>query len=150
MSENIVLDSDRDLAARSLGLDPSLIAWGGATAATQEAAPVRRFELELLEDVEWDIILASRVLPADPPQFDTMSTREVLQAVLTVVACGRAWTNLDDLGLSSEAVRKKFARLAAKGVWQALAARADNLGLSDVRKAQLKSVGLRAKQQARR
>ena len=149
MADNIFA-SDCSVAARNLGLDPNIISWGDGTTERPEEAPLRRFDLEPLDDSEWDVIVTCGVLPPDPPQFDTMSMRVVLQAVIAVVAGGRPWTNLDDAGLSSEAVRKKFARLAAKGTWQELAAHVDDLGLSEMRKSQIRRIGVRAQQMARR
>ena len=69
---------------------------------------------------EWAIL--APLLPAEPPQADAMSQRELLDKVIWVIARGRRWTALD---AAHEAVRRKFGRWAHAGVWQQLSADAD-------------------------
>lgn len=136
----------RDGAARALGLDPSTIAWPCGNHEPVETFPVsHRLKIDQLSDHEWDLIWTVGILPVEPRQAG-MTQRELVDAVLTVVGRGRAWTELDSLGLSSEAVRKRFARLARKGVWQALAAKVDDLALSHPRRSAIQAIGFKAQQ----
>jgi hypothetical protein len=137
--------ADRDAVLRALGLDPQTIVWDVPT--SRPAASLRQ-EISPLTDDEWREISATQLLPTDVGQA-AMSNRVFVGAVLSIVS-GRSWTDLDAAGVSSEAVRKKFARLALKGVWQSLASRADDLSLSPARRAALKAAGSRARQIERR
>jgi hypothetical protein len=134
----------REATARALGLDPNTIAWPSGDGEPEETVPIsQRLKLDRLSDEEWDIVAG--FLPDEPRQAG-MTQREFLDAVITVVGRGRAWTELQGLGLSSEAVRKRFARLARKGVWQELAAAAEDLSLSTSRRTVLRTIGHRAQQ----
>lgn len=128
---------------RKLGLDPSIVTLPSKNAEDSAVRPPRD-TLCRLDDTEWASIERADVLPSEPPQAEAMGNREVLEAVITAVARNRAWTILDELGVSSEAVRKKFARFARRGIWQALADKAETIDLPSERRADLKAIGRRA------
>lgn len=140
-------------AARALGLDPATIAWPSADARTDDGtAPLARDDDSLLasaplDDEEW-AKLAS-LLPPEPSQADAMGNRDLLDAVIAVAGRGRAWTDLDPDRISPEAVRKKFARLARQGTWQALHVAAKELGLSPSRLSELRNIATRAQRMTR-
>jgi len=139
------LGSTFETVLRNIGLDPRIVSLPSLKTNQSDQPPVSaRFVLCRLTDEEWNEIDRAAIFPLEPPQAEAMRNREVLEAVITVVGQGRAWTMLDGCGLSSEAVRKKFARLARKGVWQGLAARAETLAVSGERQAELKTIGHRA------
>jgi hypothetical protein len=135
----------RDAAARQLGLDPSIIAWpDDAGSEAVEARSPRWNEPLPFDEAEWGQV--APCFPPEPPQAGAVGNRAIFDAVLRVVAGERAWSILDGATLSSEAVRKKFARLARKGVWQQLAEASGRLELSESRRSQLRAVGRRAQQ----
>lgn len=137
-----------DDIARNLGINPNIICQPGDAPSLAKPPPSSRYKLDLLSDAEWAQINASGILPDEPPQFGTLGNREILEAVITTVGHGRAWTFLDHCGVSSEAVRKKFSRLAAKGVWQRLAV-ADGLDLRAKTRASITRIGHRAQMTVR-
>ena len=106
-----------------------------------DAAQPRAEDIPLaLTDAEWAIL--APLLPAEPPQAETLSQREVLDKVIWVIAKGRRWTALD---AAHEAVRRKFGRWAHAGVWQQLQADADAAGaLHPQRLLHLKRIAQRA------
>ena len=85
----------RENAARALGLNPSTIAWPCADGQQLEPLPIQgQLKLDHLSDEEWDLIWNTGILPDEPRQA-SMTHRELVDAVLTVVGRGRAWTELD-------------------------------------------------------
>lgn len=142
--------SRREDAARQLGLNPNTIAWPNDHDDTY--LPVddrilpseRRIETNRLVDSEWVVLSATGLLPSEPTQAGSMDNRSFIDAVLAVVGQGRAWTELDAKFVSSEAVRKKFARLSKVGFWQALGDAADNLALTSDRRREFKLIAVRA------
>ena len=143
-----ILQHRRDAAALELGLDPSIIAWPvDASSEAVEPRGPRWNEPLPFDDTEWGQVAAC--FPPEPPQAGAIANRAVFDAVLRVVAGERAWSVLDGPAMSAEAVRKKFARLARKGVWQQLAAASGTLDLSESRRSQLRAIGPGAADAAR-
>jgi hypothetical protein len=131
-------------AALDLGLDPDTIAWPCDQPLAEPPARRSRWnEPEPLADAEWFQIAA--YFPPEPPQSGAITNRAIVDAVLRVVAGEQPWSVLEGTALSSEAVRKRFARLARKGVWQQLGDAAAALELSECRRAQLRAVARRAR-----
>jgi hypothetical protein len=141
----------RDALLRASGIDPEAIVWSrSAVVGDVSLQSERGLVVCTLEDGEWSEIAGTGIFPQEPTQASAMSNRDLLAAVITIVGQSRAWTELDLLGISSEAVRKKFSRLARKGVWQALAISADKLELSAARRAALKAIGFKSSHMLRR
>jgi len=137
---HLASDADRRRQILAAGLNPDHIVFARRIADEDADAPLlgpRTPPLVRLNDAEWNAILASGVLPSEPPQADAMDNRTFVEAVLSVVGRKYPWTILDIHGLSSEAVRKKFTRYAKKGVWQTLAARVGPQALTAARSAEL-------------
>jgi len=137
--------SDQLSALAALGIDPATLTEPTAPGLEPEAAPPARRCLSpvTFEDAEWAVIVATGALPADPPQAQSMTTRTFVGAVVAVVATARAWTDLEPV-LPAEAVRKRFARLAAKGVWQRLALAVADSPIAPARQLQFASAARRA------
>lgn len=106
---------------RAIGIDPSTLPWPPFDDPEPvEKHPARNSKLITLTDEEWALIEQTGALPRTPRQA-RMSDRQFCEAVISVVANKLRWTQLDSLGISSDAVRKKFVRYSRKGVWTALA-----------------------------
>jgi transposase len=140
------LQRGREAAARAIGLDPSIIVW--PTEQTSEPLEPRLQKPHWneplpLEDGEWAAL--APYFPPEPPQAGAIVNRSILEAVLRVIAGERPWSVLDGTGVSSEAVRKRFARLARRGVWQQLAQAGETLDLPEGRLVQLRAVARRAR-----
>lgn len=127
---NLASDAARRRDLLAAGLNPDHIVFARRTDDADDDPPMsdrRTPALVRLDDAEWAAILASGALPSEPSQAEAMDNRTFVEAVLSVVGRKYPWTLLDAHGLSSEAVRKKFARYAKKGVWQTLASRVETL-----------------------
>lgn len=147
-SEVSMTETERRDALRALGLNPDLIVFPRPTAdedvQTSPTSSNRRLlQIARLSDEEWAAILNSEILPAEPPQHGAMGHREFVEAILTVVGRGARWTDLDPIGLSSEAVRKKFSRYQKKGIWVALSRRAQEIDLPAGLRAALRTAAAR-------
>lgn len=135
---------DQLAALAALGIAPAAVAGPTSPGEDETAAPARRcLPAVTLDDAEWAIIAATGALPPDPPQAQAMATRTLLGALLAVIPASRAWTDLEP-GLPAEVVRKRFARLAAKGVWQRLASALADSALAADRKRQFAAIARRA------
>lgn len=85
-------------------------------------APIDEQIATALTDDEWSILTETGLLPPEPTQAHALGNRTLVDAVLRTAGRNKPWTSLPTDGVASaEAVRKRFARLAQKGVWQALA-----------------------------
>ncbi|MBY0558810.1 transposase [Hyphomicrobium sp.] len=131
--------AQRDAMLRAIGVDPTVIRWPDPV-CTHEPEPMAAAPSgQALSDPEWDLIAPH--LSAEPSQAHAMCNRAFLDAVLVAMARG-AWTDPRHRGPSSDAVRRRFGRWAAQGVWQRLAAA--NLALAPARKAALLALAQRA------
>jgi transposase len=138
------LQSCRTAAALDLGIDPDTIAWPCDHPVAEPLPRLPRWnEPQPLADAEWCQVAG--YFPPEPPQSGAITNRVVIDAVMRVVAGEQPWSVLDRTDLSSEAVRKRFARLARKGVWQQLGDAAAALELSESRRTQLRAIARRAR-----
>jgi transposase len=138
------LQSCRTAAALDLGIDPDTIAWPCDHPVAEPPPRLPRWnEPQPLTDAEWCQVAG--YFPPEPAQSGAITNRAIIDAVLRVVAGEQPWSVLEGTAPSSEAVRKRFARLARKGVWQQLGDAAAALELSESRRAQLRAVARRAR-----
>ena len=138
-------ESERDRLTRALGMDPAHIAW---LPASDGPAPPDQLALTPdpgLSNDEWQALVQTGLLPEEPSQAHALGNRQVLDAVLATAGRRKPWTSLPpDSPATAEAIRKKFSRLVASGLWQALAAIVDDVALTPAHRAQFKVLGRRA------
>jgi hypothetical protein len=129
------IEDTRDVAARALGIDPTLLSWerlAEAESGAPATAPALTVDLPTdfapLTDLEWQTLLP--LLPAERSQLSVMGNRDFLDAVLQAMArCGR-WAARDWSARKSESVRRRFSRWAKLGIFERLAERLPELALS--------------------
>lgn len=131
--------AERDAMLRAIGVDPTVIRWPDPVCAHEPERMTATPAGTPFNDDEWEVIAPH--LPAEPPQANAMGNRAFLDAVLVAMARA-AWTDHRNRGASSDAVRRRFGRWAAQGVWQRLAA--VDLALALARKAELVALAQRA------
>ena len=115
-------------AARALGLDPSVIVWPDRRedrAAGQPHLPDPK--RGGLSAGEWAAL--APCLPDEAPQAEATSNRDFVNAVLDAMRRGR-WASRHMPRPTIEAVRRRFARWAHRGIFQAIAASLPNPALS--------------------
>ena len=108
---------------KQYGFSPDILAevLGTSEAAAPQVAASGKGRS--LSDLEWSLI--ARYLPSEASQIATMPAREFFEAVLRVSGPHGRWSDL----AQSEPVRRRFARWAHRGVWQALGEIAPTLEL---------------------
>lgn len=149
---NLDLSADerrsRDDSLRALGLDPDIIVWGVQPSTTELRSPVEHALAitsgsHSLTDQEWGEL--APLLPAEASQANVMSVRAFLDLVLSAMRRG-SWSIRGHYtsDRQADAVRRRFARWANRGVWETLSKKVDSLDLPLQRKRELLVICRRA------
>jgi len=138
----------RDDSLRAFGLDPDIIVWTVRPSTAELRSPdghvcASTAGSHALTDHEWGEL--APFLPTEASQSNVMPVREFVDLVLNAIRRG-GWSVRGHLTCDrqADAVRRRFARWAKRGVWETLSQNVERLNLSLQRKRELLAISRRA------